>query len=130
MAVRNLRQVVTFKAAPHDVYHALMDAKTHATYTDGPAKIDSRPGGSFSISGGSLNGIVIDLEKDRRIVLAWRTDGWPEGHYSIASFRLSKVTGGTRLVFEQYGIPTFDFADIRSGWRQFYWEPMKAFLET
>jgi len=129
MAVKNLRQTVTIHATPHAVYTALVDPKEHATFSGGAAKMVAKPGGRFEHYDRSLVGFVVHLEKDRRIVLAWRSTGWPEGHYSIADLSLSKVAGGTRLEFSQFGIPASDFADISDGWRQYYWEPLKVYLE-
>jgi activator of HSP90 ATPase len=129
MGVQNLRQTVTIHAAPHDVYKALVDPKEHALFTGAGARMVARPGGRFAHYDGSLEGFVVHLERDRRIVLAWRSTEWPEGHYSIAEFVLSKARGGTRLAFSQFGIPASDFEDISAGWRDFYWVPLKTYLE-
>ncbi len=129
MTVKNLRQSVTIRASPHDVYTTLVDPKEHAKFSGGAARMAAKPGGHFSHYDGSLEGVVVHLEKDRRIVLAWRSTGWPEGHYSIADFLLTKVGKGTRLDFAQYGIPASDFADISDGWRRSYWAPLKTYLE-
>jgi activator of HSP90 ATPase len=130
MAVKNLRQVVTIRASPHAVYTTLVDPKEHAKFSGAAAKMVARPGGAFSLYDASLVGVVVHLEKDRRIVLAWRSTGWPEGHYSIAEFLLTKAAGGTRVEFSQYGIPASDFADISDGWRHYYWAPLKTYLEA
>lgn len=129
MSAKNLRQIVRLRATPKDVYQALADPKQHARFTGAPAKMDGRPGGKFSHWAGSLTGIVLELVPPKRIVLAWRSSGWREGAYSIARFEIEKAPGGTRLTFEQYGIPAEDYADIADGWKQYYWTPLKAFLE-
>ncbi len=129
MAVKNLRQTVTIRATPHDVYTTLVNPKEHATFTGAAARMVAKPGGRFAHYDASLEGVVVHLEKDRRIVLAWRSNEWPKGHYSIADFVLTKVQGGTRLEFSQFGIPASDFADISDGWRQYYWTPLKTYLE-
>jgi len=129
LAVKNLRQTVTIHATPHAVYTTIVDAKEHAKFSGAAAHIVARPGGRFAYYDRSLVGFVLHLENDRRIVLAWRSTGWPEGHYSIADFVLSKVAGGTRLEFSQFGIPAADFSDISEGWRQYYWAPLKMYLE-
>ncbi len=128
-AVKNLEQSVTFRSSPHDVYETLVNSRKHTKFTGAPARLEAKPGGRFTHYGGELEGLVVDLKKDSRIVLAWRSSGWPKGHYSIAQFDLRKVRGGTRLDFAQFGIPTGDFKDIAEGWRQYYWRPMKEFLE-
>ncbi len=129
MPAKNLRQVVTIRAAPRAVYQALVDPKEHAKFTGADARMVARPGGAFTHWDGSLEGFVVHLVKDRRIVLAWRSSEWPEGHFSIADFQLTKAGHGTRLEFNQYGIPSSDYADIADGWKQYYWEPLKQYLE-
>jgi activator of HSP90 ATPase len=127
--VRNLKQSVTIKASPVEVYDTLVDPERHAAFSGAEAEMDPKPGGVFTAYGGDLEGRVLELTRGRRIVLAWRSRGWPKGHYSIADFSFKKVAGGTRLEFAQYGIPVGDFADIRSGWKDYYWTPMKQYLE-
>jgi activator of HSP90 ATPase len=129
MTVKNLRQTVTLRAKPNDVYDALVDRAQHARFTGASAKISAKVGSAFSLYDRSLTGIVVAAERGRRLVLAWRSEEWPKGHYSIAQFGFTKADRGTRLTFEQFGIPTSDFADIREGWKQYYWEPLRLYLE-
>ena len=42
-----IRQSVTFKASPHEVYEALMDSRKHAKFTHGGAKISRKVGGEI-----------------------------------------------------------------------------------
>lgn len=130
MAVKNLRQTLTLKATPNDVYDALVNPVQHARFTGAAAKISAKVGTAFSLWDRSLTGIVVATERGRRLVLAWRSEGWPKGHYSIAQFVFTKVRGGTRLTFEQFGIPASDYADIREGWKQYYWEPLRTYFES
>ena len=129
MPVRNLRQVVTIRATPHAIYTTLVDPKRHARFSGMPARLVARPGGRFSHFGGALEGFVLVLEKDRRIVLAWRANSWAKGHYSIAEFALTRVGRGTRVEFSQYGIPSASFASIADGWHEHYWGPLQQQLE-
>jgi activator of Hsp90 ATPase protein 1 len=130
MPAKNLRQALTFRAKPNEVYDALVDPTQHARFTGAAAKISGKVGSAFALYDRSLTGFVLAAERGRRLVLAWRSEDWPKGHYSIAQFLLEKSRGGTRLTFEQFGIPVSDFADIRDGWKQFYWEPLRLYLET
>jgi activator of HSP90 ATPase len=130
VSVRKLRQSVEIKASPHEVFESLVDPRQHAKFSGATAKLERRIGGRFTHYDGSPEGVVVDLKKDSRIVLAWRSTGWPEGHYSIAQFELTPSKGGTRLVFSQFGIPSDDFEDIRDGWKQYYWGPLKAYREA
>ncbi|MDP3685505.1 MAG: SRPBCC family protein [bacterium] len=124
-----LRQIVIFKATPHAVYEALMDAKQHAKFTGGPAKISRKVGGAFSVFGGSIHGHNLKLARDKSIVQAWRVREWPKKVSSRVTFSLQKVKGGTRLAFVHTGVPAKELASIRKGWKTYYWEPMKELFK-
>jgi activator of HSP90 ATPase len=129
MAAKGIRQSVTFKAGPHDVYEALMDAKKHAQFTGGKAVISRKVGGKFSTFDGYAEGTSLELVPDKKIVQKWRADDWPEGHYSTATFLLEAVSGGTKLTFTQTDVPDDQYDAISQGWKDYYWAPMKEMLE-
>jgi activator of HSP90 ATPase len=126
---KTIRQTATFNASTHDVYEALMDAKKHSEFTGGVAKISRKVGGKFSIYDGEIDGENLELVPDQKIVQSWRYSDWPEGHYSTATFSLETIEGGTRLTFTQKGVPDDQYEDIKQGWRDYYWKPMKEMLE-
>lgn len=126
MKTQTLRQTVTFAASPHDVFETLLDSRKHARVTGGPARISRKVGGVFSAFGGELSGTTLEIVADRKIVWSWRASDWPVGHHSRATFTLSQVPTGTRLSLRQSGVPTELAADIRAGWIEYYWMPMKA----
>jgi activator of HSP90 ATPase len=122
---KNLKQTATFKAVPHEVYETLMDAKKHAEFTAGAAKISRQVGGKFSISDGEIEGKNLELVPDQKIVQTWRYSDWPAGHYSTVTFALAPTAQGTRLTFTQTDIPDDKYEDIKQGWIDYYWTPMK-----
>lgn len=125
-----IKQTVTFKATPQAVYEALMDEKKHAAFTGGEAKISRKTGGQFKIYGGDIEGKNLELIPDQKIVQSWRYNDWPEGHYSKATFDLEPTEKGTRLTFTQIDVPDDKYADIKQGWKDYYWAPMKEMLES
>jgi activator of HSP90 ATPase len=129
MKTKTIRQSVTFRASPYEVYEMLMDSRRHSKFTDAKASISRKIGGKFTAYRGYINGVHLDLVPDKKIVQSWRGSDWPEGHYSKATFSLKKVKNGTRLSFTQTGVPDQHYADINQGWRDFYWKPMKEMLE-
>jgi len=124
-ATREIRHVVHCKAKPREIYGALMNSRKHAAFTGAPAKIDAKVGGKFAAWGPHLRGINVELQKNRRIVQAWRAQNWPQGHYSIAAFELRPAKGGTKLVFTQTGIPAKNARSINGGWKTHYWDLLK-----
>lgn len=132
MRTRSIRQTVLLPAPPSAVYDALTRSKEHAAFTHSRTRISAKVGGSFTTGDGYITGRNVELVPGRKIVQEWRGDeeGWPEDHYSLATFSLAAVGKRTRLTFTQSGIPA-EFADaIAQGWKDFYWEPLKAYLEA
>ena len=92
-----IKQTVTFKASPHEVYEALMDSKKHAAFTGGKASISREVGGSIMAYDEYITGKNIELVPDQKIVQDWRAVDWPEGYYSRVTFVLTAVPDGARL---------------------------------
>jgi activator of HSP90 ATPase len=129
MKTKTIRQSVTFKTSPHELYEALMDSKKHSKFTGSAANISRQVNGKFTAYDGSLEGKNLELVPDKKIVQLWRSTDWPEGHYSTASFSFKEITSGTRLTFTQTGVPEDDYENIKQGWYDYYWNPMKQMLE-
>ncbi len=115
MKTKTIRQSITFKTSPHEVFEALMDSEKHSEFTESEAVISREVGGRFTVWGGSLEGENLELVPDEKIVQSWRSDDWPEGHYSQATFSLEEIPGGTRLTFTQSGVPEEFYEDIKQG---------------
>lgn len=131
MNTRNIEQTITIAAGPAKVYTTLMDAQQHASFTGEPAEIDPQPGGAFRCYGSYIKGVTLELEEYKRIVQVWRSENWPEGVYSIVSFKFSDKPGGkTLLHFSQVGVPARDHARKSKGWHTHYWEPLRRFLQS
>jgi len=80
---------------------------------------------------GYIRGENIELIPDRRIVQDWTADEecWPKDHRSKVTFALKRVRTGTRLSFFHSGVPEKCHRDIRQGWWDNYWKPMKKAFE-
>jgi activator of HSP90 ATPase len=128
MSSKEIRHVVRIAAPPEAIYRALMNSRAHSAFTGAPAKIDPKVGGRFTAWGSHLEGINVDLIKNKRIVQAWRAANWPDGHYSIATFELRHVKNATTIVFRQSGIPAKNAKSINEGWKTHYWQPLKLYF--
>src|SRR5215469_14610139 len=94
MQTKTLRQTVTFKASPHEVYDILMDSRKHQSLSGEPAKISRKVGGKFTAWGSHISGINLVLKPGKKIVQAWRATGWRPDHYSVAIYDIAKVQAG------------------------------------
>ena len=123
--MKTIRQTATIRGAtPHDVYETIMDSKLHSKLARQPTKVSRRVGGAFKV-GHDLEGKNLKLTKDRRIVQTWRANNWPAGVYSKATFALAKAPGGAKITFTQTGVPAKYLKEISTGWKAYYWVPLK-----
>jgi activator of HSP90 ATPase len=129
METRTIRQQVTFKGAPHDVYELLMDEKKHGKFSQSKTTVSRKVGGKVSSGDGYIEAVNLELAPDKKIVQQWRDADWPAGHYSRATWEFTPVAGGTRMIFTQSGVPAGQYEATAQGWRDYYWEPMKAMLQ-
>ena len=131
MRTKTIRQTLNFKALPIEVYEMIMDQEKHAAITESEVSMTKIVNGKFTAFGGYCNGYNITLEEGEKIVQGWHFDEheWPEEHYSICTFLFEKTSEGTKLTFIQKGVPAHKYDDIKDGWHQYYWKPMKTFIE-
>ena len=120
-----LRYDVKLPDAPDTVYRNLTDAERFRAMTGGaPTEISAELGGAFSCFGGMVQGRQLELQSGKRIVQAWRSKNWSEGHFSIVRFELAPEGTGTRLVLEHSGYPTNEQDNLNGGWQKFYLQPL------
>ena len=132
LKTKTIKQSVTFRVSPHDVFEAIIDADLHARFTESEAEIHRGVGGYFSVYGGSISGTTLELVQDKKIVQSWKIDeeDWPENHYSKVVFEIRKVKEGTQLDMTHSEVPEACAKNIAQGWKDYYWEPMKKMLEN
>lgn len=131
MNTKSIEQVVTFNAPPEIVYQLIMNSDKHAAFTGSEVTMSTEVNGKFRVFDGYCEGYNIELVEGSKIVQAWHfeEDGWPEDHYSICTFLFEPMGKRTKLTFTQTDIPGHKAESLADGWKQFYWEPMEAYLE-
>jgi activator of HSP90 ATPase len=122
-----IRQTVTFKASPQDVYETLMDTAKHVALSGERAASSREVGGAFTAWGDHISDLA--LQPGRKIVQAWRAKDWWPDHYSIATFDLNEVDGGTELRFTQIGVPPHRFDGRSNRWISVSRQPMQELFE-
>lgn len=131
MKTKTIKQSISFNAAPKVVYDLLMDAKKHGAISGSKVKMSNKINGKFEVFDGYCHGYNIELKEGKKIVQAWHfdEDGWDKNHFSICTFIFEKTAKGSKLLFSQSGIPEHKIESLKAGWKEFYWEPMKAYLK-
>jgi activator of HSP90 ATPase len=129
METGDIKQTVEFKAKPHDVYEALLDSEKYTAFSGSEAKIDRNVGGKFTTYDGYIEGRNEELVPDQKIEQSWRGDDWPPGFYSHVKFELEQTRKGTKVILTHEKVPLEFYNEINQRWIDFYWKPMKEWLE-
>jgi activator of HSP90 ATPase len=120
---------IDYKTTAERIYQVLLDAKQFQACSGLPAEIDPKAGGWFKLFDGHIEGRIVELIPNRRIVQAWRSS-WPAGVYSIARFELVPRGSGARIVFDHTGFPEGEKEHLASGWEEHYWAPLHKYLNA
>lgn len=126
-----IRQRVTVRAPPKEVYDVLTQGRRHARLIGSTASIERRVGGAFTMWDGAIHGTTLALVPGKRIVQSWRCDmaGWPKSHFSRLTYSLAAAPSGTVLTLAQTDVPVACIPDIKQGWHDNYWTPLKRMLD-
>ncbi len=117
-------------AKPETVYAAWLDSEAHSAMTGAPASIAAVVGASYTAWDGYIRGQTLELVPGRRIVQSWRTSEFTDDDPdSTVVVELEPTRSGARLTLTHTRVPDAQTSYEESGWRDFYFEPMKAYFE-
>jgi activator of HSP90 ATPase len=125
-----ITQKVIIPALPEEVYDAFTNAKKHSEFTGSKATGKPTVGGKFTAWDGYISGKNLELEKGKRIVQEWVTTEWPQGYPpSRLELTFREVGGKTELTMVHSDVPAEQENDLKQGWIDFYWEPLKDYFK-
>ncbi|HET7144359.1 MAG TPA: SRPBCC domain-containing protein [Anaerolineales bacterium] len=120
---------VTINAKAKAIYEAWLSTDGHSAITGSPAKVDGTVNGDFSAWDGYIWGMFLELEPNRRILQAWRTGEFPaEAEDSIVEILLNEEHGKTKLTLNHSNVPEGQAEGYKTGWKDFYFKPMKDYF--
>ncbi len=133
---------VTVNAKAEMIYKAWLSTEGHAAITGSPAKVDGSVDGDFSAWDGYISGMFLELEPNRRILMAWRTAEFPpEVEDSIVEILFEEEHGktgldtppktrgySTTITLKHTNIPAGQADDYKTGWEDFYFKPMREYF--
>ena len=122
--------VVTINAKAEKIYEAFLSSEGHTAITGSPARVDGTVDGDFTAWDGYIQGMFLELEKNKRIVQAWRTAEFPsEAEDSIVEILLEEDHGKTKMTINHSNIPEGQADEYKTGWEDFYFKPMREWSE-
>lgn len=130
MKTADLHQVLTFPTTALDFYRCLLDERIHSSFTGSPATVTDKVGESFTAYDGYIEGKNIVLERGKKIIQTWKAneEEWPEHHFSEVVFTMRDTPEGCEVNFYHVAIPEALVPDIETGWNEYYWEPLRFYL--
>jgi activator of HSP90 ATPase len=118
-----------FACSPAIIFQAWLSSAGHTQMTGSPATASDQAGEPFKAWDGYILGKNLELDPNRRILQAWRTSEFDADQPdSIVEIKLDPSGEGTRVTIRHWNLPE-DGMQYRQGWEEFYFAPMKAFLE-
>lgn len=89
--------------------------------------MNNKVGTKFSLWGGDIHGTNILVVPRSKLVQEWYGGKWDQP--SIVTFVLKREHEVTHIVLDQTDIPDKEAKAIEQGWKDFYFGPMKDYLE-
>lgn len=120
--MKNIKRYYILNAGPQDIYNAITNKAMLEMWTGESAEMQPLPGTPFSLWGGSISGINLEFEENKKIVQQWFFDD--DNMESIVTIKLHPHKKGTSLELVHTNIPEEAYENISDGWDEDYFGAM------
>jgi activator of HSP90 ATPase len=124
----DFKKYYILNATPEEVYAALTQPATIQLWSGSPALMSTEVGSEFSLWEGSIEGVNIEFEKDKKIVQEWYFGD--QEQQSIVTFKLFADKNKTSVEIRHVNIPDEDYNDIVAGWNEVYMGSLMEFYDV
>jgi activator of HSP90 ATPase len=121
--MKNIKRYYTLFAEPKDVFNALTNQRMLEIWTGENALMEPVANTEFSLWDGSINGLNIEFEENKKIVQQWFFEGQEEA--SVVIILLHPHKKGTSVELHHTNIPDDAFENISVGWDEDYFGALK-----
>lgn len=115
------------KANREEIFNALTNPLSLELWTGYPAVMEPAPGTEFSLWEGDITGKNLEIVHGEKIVQEWFFDD-PENS-SVVTIELKDEKNGARIHLLHTNIPDEAFNNINYGWKEYFFDPLKKYLE-
>jgi len=118
-------------APPAKVYAAWLSSEGHSAMTGAEAEVSDVVGAPYTAWDGYIEGRNLELVAPTKIVQSWRTSEFTAADAdSTVTVELAPTAAGTKLTLTHRNVPDGQTSYEKHGWREFYFEPMKAYFAS
>jgi activator of HSP90 ATPase len=116
--MKTIKRYYTITAEPKDVYNALTNKRMLEIWTGEEVIMELEPNTEFSLWGGSISGINLEFEPNKKIVQQWFFG--EDDEKSIVSIKIHPHKKGTSVELVHTNIPDEAYSNISDGWDEDY----------
>jgi activator of HSP90 ATPase len=116
--MKDIKRYYTLQAEPKDVFNALTNKKMLEIWTGESVEMGLEPGSEFSLWGGSISGVNLEIEENKKIVQQWFFA--EDDEESIVTMKIHPHKKGTSVELNHTNIPDAAFENISDGWDEDY----------
>ncbi|MEO8855025.1 MAG: SRPBCC domain-containing protein [Ginsengibacter sp.] len=130
---KTITQKVEFNdIAASELYTMFLNEKHHSNISGGvPAYISEKEGTKWSVNNGHIYGKILELVKDRLIVLSWRSvNSIPEDIDEIVVLNFIQNGKDAFVELTHTNLPERRYKTVLKSWEERYWTPWKIYLST
>jgi len=126
--MKDLRKTIHIKVPIEEVFNAITNPLTIELWSGYEVTMEPTPGSEFSMFEGDISGKIKSLKTPSLVEQIW--DFGDQEEESLVRFELFEDSGKTRLEISHSNIPDEVFDNINTGWKHYYLEALKSYLEN
>ena len=123
--MKDFKKYYIIPAQSEDIYLALTNPATIQLWTGEPAVMSTEPNTEFSLWEGSIEGMNIAFEPNKKIQQEWYFG--EQENASIVTIKLHQPKQGCSVELVHTNIPNEAYDDIVSGWNENYFGALEEF---
>lgn len=103
--VSSISETYEFQTLAKELYITFLDQQRLAAFTRAAPVMEAKVGGKYSLFNGNVQGEILALEENVKIVQTWRLQAWPAQHYAKLTLTFDQGLDGTNLRMTMSDIP-------------------------
>ena len=125
--MKDLRKTIHIKVPREEVFNAITNPLTIELWSGYEARMEASQGSQFSMFDGDITGTIRTLDPPALLEQVW--DFGDQDQDSVVRIELFDESGKTRVELSHTHIPDDAFENIETGWKHYYLEALKSYLE-
>jgi activator of HSP90 ATPase len=122
-----IQKTYEMNATPEEVFEALVNPELIQNWSGDEAQMSANVGGTFSLWGGQMFGVNLEVVKNKKLVQEWSYEQWADA--SKVTFTIK--TKGKKTIVEliHEDVPEKSVNSISDGWDAYYLGAMQLMFE-